>query len=90
MFIFKAKQTTNPSKLASAIAHNIGHSDITVDCLGPQAVNATAKGLIIAKKYIQNEPFTLAFDLFSLEEVDADGITINIIQFVISKVEKEV
>ena len=88
MLIFKAKQTTNPSKLASAIAHNIGNSDITIDCLGAQAVNATAKGLIIAKKYIQNEPYTLTFDLFSLEEVDSEGVTINIIQFVVSKVDK--
>ena len=88
MLIFKAKQTTNPSKLASAIAHNIGTSDITIDCLGPQAVNATAKGLIIAKKYTQNEPFNLTFDLFSLEEVDSEGITINVIQFVVSKVDK--
>jgi stage V sporulation protein SpoVS len=88
MLIFKAKQTTNPSKLASAIAHNIANSDITVDCLGPQAVNAAAKGLIIAKKYIQNEPYTLTFDLFSLEEVDSEGITINVIQFVVSKVDR--
>ena len=40
MIYFKSKQTTEPSKLASAIAHNIKNSDIEIKCLGPQAVNA--------------------------------------------------
>ena len=88
---FKSKQTTDPSKLASAIAHNIVNADIRVSCLGPQAVNAAIKALVIAKRYIQNENFTLTFDFFSVDEVGAeDGSTLNVIQVIISKVDKEV
>jgi len=86
---FKAKQETDPSKLASAIAHNIANADIRVSCLGPQAVNATIKALIIAKKYTQNEPFTLIFDFFSVNETDSEGVTLNVVQAVISKIDKE-
>ena len=88
MIYFKSKQGTDPSKLASAIAHNITNSDIEVSCLGSQAVNATIKGLIIAKKYIQNEPFNLTFDFYSLEESDPNGEILNVIKVVISKVNK--
>lgn len=88
MIYFKSKQTTEPSKLASAIAHNITNSDITVSCLGPQAVNACIKGLIIAKKYTQNEPFNLKFDFFSVEETDQDENILNVVQAVISKEDK--
>jgi len=89
MLLFKAKQDTEPSKLASAIAHNIANSDIQISCLGPQAVNATIKGLIIAKKYIQNQPFNLVFDFFSLVEVDDEGTELNVIKVNVSKTEKE-
>lgn len=84
MIFFKSKRTTEPSKLASAIAHNIANSDITVSCLGPEAVNAAIKGLIIAKKFTQNEPFSLTFDFFTVEETDDNGDTINIVQVVVS------
>lgn len=86
MIYFKSKQTTEPSKLASAIAHNIANSDITISCLGTQAVNATIKGIIIAKKFVQNEPFKLTFDFFTVEETDENGDVLNIIQTVVSKV----
>lgn len=87
MIYFKSKQTTEPSKLASAIAHNIKNSDIEIKCLGPQAVNAAIKGLIIAKKYTQNEPFNLVFDFFSVEESDDEGNILNVIQVRVSKEE---
>lgn len=88
---FKSKQATNPSKLASAIAHNIANADIRISCLGPQAVNAAIKALVIAKRYIQNENYNLIFDFFSVDEVGAeDGITLNIIQIIVSKLDKEV
>lgn len=88
---FKSKQGTNPSKLASAIAHNIANADIRISCLGPQAVNAAIKALVIAKRYIQNENYNLVFDFFSIDEVGAeDGITLNVIQVVVSKIDKEV
>lgn len=83
---FKSKQDTNPSKLASAIAHNVGRADIRISCLGCQAVNAAVKALIIAKKYTQNEDFLLTFDFFSLQETDPlnDGGSINVIQIIVS------
>lgn len=86
MIYFKSKQTTEPSKLASAIAHNIANSDITISCVGPQAVNATIKGLIIAKRFIQNESYKLTFDFFSVEETDENGEVLNLVQAVVSKV----
>lgn len=89
MIYFKSKQDTDPSKLASAIAHNITNSDIEISCLGSQAVNATIKGLVIAKKYVQNEPFTLTFDFYSLEESNDKGEVLNVIKVVVSKVKKE-
>lgn len=88
MIYFKSKQSTDPGKLASAIAHNIKNSDITISCVGPQAVNAAVKGLIITKKFIQNEPFTLSFDFFAVDETDEEGRLLNLIQVVISKEEK--
>ncbi len=83
---FKSKQDTNPSKLASAIAHNIGRADVRISCLGPEAVNATIKALIIAKKYTQNEDFTLIFDFFSIMETDqqAPENSLNVIQVLVS------
>ena len=88
---FKSMQTTNPSKLASAIAHNIANADIRISCLGPGAVNAAIKALIIAKRYIQNENFNLIFDFFSVDEVGAtDGATLNVIQVIVSKLDKVV
>lgn len=88
---FKSKQTTDPSKLASAIAHNIVNADIRISCLGPQAVNAAIKALIIAKKYIQNENYNLIFDFFSVDEVGReDGVALNVIQVIVSKLDKEV
>lgn len=88
MIQFKAKQTTNPSKLASAIAYNITNSDIEILCAGAEAVNTTVKGLIIAKKYTQNESFKLKFDFFSLKETNEDGETFNIIKALVSKEEE--
>lgn len=88
MIQFKSKQDTNPSKLASAIAHNIANSDIEISCLGPQAVNATIKGLVIAKKYTQNENFKLKFDFFQIEETDEEGKPFNVIKVEVSKEEK--
>lgn len=85
MIQFKASADTNPGKLASAIAHNIKHSDIEVTCAGTAAVNQTVKALIIAKKYTQNEDFTLKFDFFSLEETTAEGTELYIIKAVIMK-----
>ena len=85
MIQFKSKHDTNPSKLASAITYNIANSDIEIACAGSQAVDATVKGLIIAKKYTQNEEFKLKFDVFSLKETDESGDTLNIIKFVVSK-----
>lgn len=88
---FKSKQTTDPSKLASAIAHNIANADIRISCLGAQAVNASIKALVIAKRYLQNENFILVFDFFSVNEVGAeDGTTLNVIQIIVSKLDKEV
>jgi len=86
---FKANQTTNPSKLASAIVHNIVNADIRVNCLGPQAVCSAIKALIIAKKYAQNNDYKLTFDFYSVDETDAEGATLNIIQVLISKVDIE-
>lgn len=88
MIQFKSKQDTNPSKLASAIAHNIANSDIEVSCLGPQAVNATIKALVIAKKYTQNENFKLHFDFYQIEEVGEDGQPFNVIKAEITKEDK--
>lgn len=87
MIQFKSKADTNPSKLASAIAHNIANSDIEISCLGPEAVNATIKGLIIAKKYTQNEDFKLNFDFFSIEQTDEEGRVCNVIKAEVSKKE---
>lgn len=86
---FKSKQATNPSKLASAIAHNIANADIRVSCLGPQAVSVAIKALIIAKKYVQNEQFKLIFDFYSVDETDSEGVVLNIIQVLISKIDNE-
>ena len=88
MIQFKSKADTDPSKLASAIAHNIQNSDIEVSCLGPSAVNATIKALVIAKKYTQNENFKLRFDFFSLEETDDEGNLFNVIKVEVSKQDK--
>lgn len=88
MIQFKSKQDTNPSKLASAIAHNIANSSIEISCLGPQAVNATIKALVIAKKYTQNESFKLHFDFYSLEELDEEGKPFNVIKVEVSKEDK--
>ena len=88
---FKSKQTTDPSKLSSAIAHNINNADIRISCLGAQAVNAAVKALVIAKRYIQNENFNLIFDFFAVEEVGAeDGVALTVIQIIVSKLDKEV
>lgn len=86
---FKANQTTNPSKLASAIVHNIVNADIRVNCLGPQAVCSAIKALIIAKKYAQNNDYKLTFDFYSVDETDAEGAVLNIIQVLVSKVDIE-
>lgn len=86
---FKANQTTNPSKLASAIVHNIVNADIRVNCLGPQAVCSAIKALIIAKKYAQNSDYKLTFDFYSVDETDAEGAVLNIIQVLVSKVDIE-
>lgn len=87
MIQFKTKSDTNPSKLASAIAHNIEHSDIEISCLGPSAVNAAVKGLIIAKKYTQNRDFKLKFDFFSINETDSEDEEreLNVIKVKVSK-----
>lgn len=90
---FRSKQDTNPSKLASAIAHNIGMADVRISCLGSEAVNATITALIIAKKYTQNENFLLTFDFFSVQETDprnSEQGTINVKQVVVSIKEKPV
>lgn len=88
MILFKSKHDTIPSKLASAIAYNIENSDIEISCIGTDAVNATIKGLIIAKKFTQNCPYALAFDFYSVEELGEDGETFNVIKAVVSKKER--
>lgn len=88
MIQFKAKSDTNPSKLASAIAHNIANSDIEIACAGSNAVNAAIKGLIIAKKYTQNEDFKLHFDFFSIQEQGEDGQEFSITKVEVSKEDK--
>lgn len=87
MITFKSKKDTIPSKLASAIAHNVGNSDIEILCLGPEAVNAAIKGLVIAKKFTQNEPYKLKFDFYTMEETDEEGKTFNVIKAIVSKEE---
>lgn len=88
MIQFKAGKTTNPSKLASAIAHNIKNSDITIGCAGNDAVNNTVKALIVAKMYIQNEDFTLKFDFESSQEVDVNEEAFSIVKVIVSKEDK--
>lgn len=88
MIQFRAKSDTNPSKLASAIAHNISNSDIEISCAGSNAVNAAVKGLIIAKKYTQNEDFKLKFDFFSINETGEDGQEFSITKVEVSKEDK--
>lgn len=90
MIYFKACAETDPSKLGSAIAHNIRHSDIEIACAGSQAIGATIKGLIIAKKYTQNEPFTLNFDFFSIQERTEEGAVFTVIQAKVSKTDKTI
>lgn len=87
MIQFKSKRDTIPSKLASAIAHNIMNSDIEISCLGPEAVNATVKGLVIAKKFVQNENFKLKFDFVTLEATGDEGEPYNYIKAIVSKEE---
>lgn len=87
MIQFKSKRDTIPSKLASAIAHNITNSDIEISCLGAEAVNATVKGLVIAKKFTQNENFKLNFDFVTLEATDDEGKPYNYIKVIVSKEE---
>lgn len=85
MIQFKAKTDTVPSKLASAIAHNITNSDIEISCLGAEAVNASIKALVIAKKFTQNKNFNLKFDFFQLEGTDENNRIYNFIKIVVSK-----
>lgn len=86
MIYFKSKHDTEPSKLASAIAHNIEHSDIEISCMGVQAVNATVKALVVAKKFIQNKDFNLKFDFFLVEEENEQG---ELLKIVVTHVSKE-
>lgn len=89
MIQFKAKATTNPGKLASAIAYNIKNADIEVSCAGASAVNSAIKALIIAKKYTQNEEFTLGFDFLSIQEINPETEEeFNTIKVIVSKVEE--
>lgn len=85
MLTFKTKSDTIPSKLASAIAHNIENSDIEILSLGDGALSKTVKGLVIAKEFIKNAPFKLEFDFFTLTETDDEGKDIVTIKTVVSK-----
>lgn len=85
MIQFKAKYNTLPRKLASAIAHNINNSDISITCVGAEAVNNTIKALICAEEFTRNRYYHLKFKFYQLEDVDDDGKPYNYIKVVVSK-----
>lgn len=84
MIQYKAKKDTNPSKLASAIAHHVGQSDIEITGMGEGAVNAMVKAFVIAKKYTQNEDFKLSFDFDITNPKDEEDNELTVIHAYVS------